>query len=93
MSGHGHVTPNADGTRARCGGPGLCAVCSREQYVIERQFNVLPHSYIWKCNPVRAAAVLMEWRGLPVDWEQVELMAAFVDGMLDAKHLTINTSI
>lgn len=30
MSGHGHVTPNADGSRASCGGPGLCADCSRE---------------------------------------------------------------
>lgn len=30
MAGHGHVTPNADGTRVRCGGPSLCAVCSIE---------------------------------------------------------------
>jgi hypothetical protein len=28
--GHGHVTPRPDGTRARCGGPGICAECSRE---------------------------------------------------------------
>lgn len=31
MGGHGHVTPRPDGAKARCGGPGLCAVCSREQ--------------------------------------------------------------
>lgn len=30
MSGHGHVTPNADGSRTRCGGPGICAVCNIE---------------------------------------------------------------
>ena len=30
MSGHGHVTPNADGSKARCGGPALCAVCALE---------------------------------------------------------------
>ncbi|MGH3203865.1 MAG: hypothetical protein ACRDP5_17700 [Streptosporangiaceae bacterium] len=30
MSGHGHVTPNPDGTKARCGGPGLCSECSQE---------------------------------------------------------------
>ena len=30
MSGHGHVTANADGSRARCGGPGICIDCSRE---------------------------------------------------------------
>lgn len=30
MSGHGHVTPNADGSKARCGGPRICGVCARE---------------------------------------------------------------
>jgi hypothetical protein len=30
MSGHGHVTPNPDGTKARCGGPPLCPECARE---------------------------------------------------------------
>ncbi len=30
MSGHGHVKPNPDGSRTRCGGPGICDVCSRE---------------------------------------------------------------
>lgn len=28
--GHGHVIPNADGSRARCGGPLICAVCALE---------------------------------------------------------------
>jgi len=31
MSGHGWVTPNKDGFRARCGGPGVCADCSTER--------------------------------------------------------------
>lgn len=26
--GHGHVYPNEDGTKARCGGPGICVLCS-----------------------------------------------------------------
>jgi hypothetical protein len=30
MLGHGHVTPNPDGSKARCGGPRICAVCARE---------------------------------------------------------------
>lgn len=30
MSGHGHVTPNPDGTKACCGGPVLCHECARE---------------------------------------------------------------
>ena len=31
MSGHGHVTPNPGGLKARCGGPGLCSECASEQ--------------------------------------------------------------
>jgi hypothetical protein len=27
---HGHVTPNTDGSKARCGGPKMCAVCAKE---------------------------------------------------------------
>lgn len=27
---HGHVIPNEDGSRARCGGPGICSVCALE---------------------------------------------------------------
>jgi hypothetical protein len=30
-TGHGHVHPRPDGVKARCGGPGLCSECSREQ--------------------------------------------------------------
>lgn len=30
MSGHGHVVPNPDGSRARCGGPAICKVCAQE---------------------------------------------------------------
>jgi hypothetical protein len=30
MSGHGHVVPNPDGSKVRCGGPGVCGECSRE---------------------------------------------------------------
>lgn len=28
--GHGHITPNADGSLCRCGGPALCDVCAKE---------------------------------------------------------------
>jgi hypothetical protein len=31
MAGHGHVTPNPDGSKARCGGPRICTVCALEQ--------------------------------------------------------------
>lgn len=29
-TGHGHVYLRPDGVRARCGGPGMCAECSRD---------------------------------------------------------------
>jgi len=28
--GHGHVTPRADGVKARCGGPSMCSTCANE---------------------------------------------------------------
>ena len=31
MSGHGWVYPNVDGSRARCGGPGIYPTCSAEK--------------------------------------------------------------
>jgi hypothetical protein len=30
MAGHGHVVPNPDGSKARCGGPAICSECARE---------------------------------------------------------------
>ncbi len=35
VNGHGHVVPNADGTRARCGGPGLCRTCAAELQALQ----------------------------------------------------------
>lgn len=29
--GHGHVVPNEDGSKARCGGPAICSECAAEQ--------------------------------------------------------------
>lgn len=30
VTNHGHVKPNPDGSKTRCGGPGLCPQCSQE---------------------------------------------------------------
>lgn len=30
-TGHGHVYKRPDGAKARCGGPGICPECSRDQ--------------------------------------------------------------
>ncbi len=48
MAGHGHVVPNPDGTRARCGGPGACPQCSqeyaREHMKKEKQYDPPPRA-------------------------------------------------
>lgn len=49
MSGHGHVTPNPDGSRARCGGPAMCQVCAFE--LAEKIVANLPR------NPERTVAL------------------------------------
>lgn len=35
MSGHGHVVPNVDGLKARCGGPAICSVCAKELHAFK----------------------------------------------------------
>lgn len=37
MSGHGWVTPNPDGSKARCGGPAICVKCALE---FHREFRI-----------------------------------------------------
>lgn len=37
LNGHGHVVPNPDGSRARCGGPALCNTCAGELSRQEQQ--------------------------------------------------------
>ncbi len=37
VSGHGWVLPNANGARARCGGPALCPECRRDHEVVYGQ--------------------------------------------------------
>lgn len=36
-TGHGHVHPRPDGAKARCGGPGICAACSREAALMPKR--------------------------------------------------------
>jgi len=42
MSGHGHVVPNADGSRARCGGPAICSQCALEYARLHLQAEMVP---------------------------------------------------
>lgn len=40
--GHGHVTPNADGTKARCGGPSICHECARDAAQLGVAYSLQP---------------------------------------------------
>lgn len=42
---HGHVTPNPNGARARCGGPAICPRCAAEQAAIDAK------TYAQRPNP------------------------------------------
>lgn len=57
--GHGHVTPRPDGVVMKCGGPGICAVCTAEKEALECWFcegtgrvTVFSHGEDWteRCN-------------------------------------------
>lgn len=34
-SGHGHVFPNADGFKAKCGGPAVCVACAEDAKALD----------------------------------------------------------
>lgn len=38
--GHGHVRLRPDGVKVRCGGPGLCNECSKEQCLINKEILI-----------------------------------------------------
>lgn len=43
--GHGHVRPNPDGTKAKCGGPALCLQCANELRGVQTgrwKLNLIP---------------------------------------------------
>lgn len=44
MAGHGWVNQNADGARARCGGPALCGEC-RDEFVAIYGIGVYQNRY------------------------------------------------
>ena len=76
---HGHVTPNLDGSLARCGGPAICAQCAQEAH------NAAPALQSWE-------EFELSLRTLPVTWipaalrmlvEEAENKKVFVLGGLE----------
>ncbi len=97
MSGHGHVTPNANGFKARCGGPAICEECARElaglaTHLVHHSTDLLD----WATNLVRHAAQLLEQEAQALkecstidgDWrDEVDAKAAYEDMTLTARQL------
>jgi hypothetical protein len=50
--GHGHVNPNPDGHKARCGGPSLCSECAIELSNYKRPREHDLNENCW-CKPDR----------------------------------------
>lgn len=48
--GHGHVIPNLDGSKARCGGPGICEVCNKERADLEA-LDAQATAFVQSCFP------------------------------------------
>lgn len=43
--GHGHVVPRFDGSKARCGGPAICATCAKDAAALQQaeRSNAAPY--------------------------------------------------
>lgn len=44
--GHGHVIPNANGVKARCGGPAICPDCKQEAEQYRRQIETFDTLFV-----------------------------------------------
>lgn len=44
-TGHGHVYTRPDGVRMRCGGPGMCAECSKDLARLQMECGQTPDAH------------------------------------------------
>lgn len=75
--GHGHVTPNPDGSKARCGGPGICRVCQREEQELRSATPVYCYAYVFGVGYVVFRS--MAGRVIDADTVQQNKVSVFVD--------------
>lgn len=77
--GHGHVWPNANGMKARCGGPGLCAQCSidkvaKDNAATGENARIAAELLALRTRP--AASTMEGWRFMPEEPTEAMLEAA-----------------
>jgi hypothetical protein len=94
VMGHGHVTPNPGGRKARCGGPSVCQVCARERAFAEHVLSPVQHEPppMPGIKPAKAQPPL-SLNARSEKYDKVEkLMYEFVDAILEIdpeRHATI----
>jgi hypothetical protein len=75
--GHGHVHKNANGIKARCGGPGLCKLCARDLAAMSASQDKKPGA----SHAANAGAVMMPLSaGLPSPDEHDRVLV-YTDGV------------
>lgn len=65
MTGHGWVKPLPSGAKARCGGPGMCAVCQIEAGIWGRDNGHLAFIHTRMPGPVKVAVCECGWESHP----------------------------
>lgn len=81
-TGHGHVFPRPDGVRARCGGPGLCAECSRDAAKASARGREVQIGVIRKWPDGMPARVEHVWRdlvGFTIDYKLLDLQRVLAE--------------
>ncbi len=88
LKGHGHVTPNADGFLARCGGPSICKVCKAELAALEDRSRVVTTDWLKRIHRDLDACQKLIWANLrgcdPSYYEDAQERLREIDAMLAA---------
>lgn len=88
LKGHGHVTPNADGFLARCGGPSICKVCKAELAALEDRSRVVTTDWLKRIHRDLDACQKLIWANLrgcdPSYYEDAQERLREIDAMLTA---------
>lgn len=88
LKGHGHVTPNADGFLARCGGPSICKVCKAELAALEDRSRLVTTDWLKRIHRDLDACQKLIWANLrgcdPSYYEDAQERLREIDALLAA---------
>jgi hypothetical protein len=81
--GHGHVVPRADGFKAKCGGPALCAACAGELSDQTVRMNFLAQLYAFSFQAMIEKYPEAEKNGFA---HRAGLMAVYLRALEDVRN-------